>query len=119
MTKIARIESNPKLSRVVVYNGIAWFSGIVAPDWKQDIVSQTQQVLTRLDELLTTVQSNRSMILSTQIWMKDMVADFDLMNDVWSEWFAPGEAPARATSQVTFDEPDIRIEVIVTAAVPS
>jgi len=119
MTKITRIESNPKLSRVVVCNGVAWFSGIVAADWKQDIVNQTQQVLTRLDELLTTVQSNRSMVLSAHIWMKDMAADFDLMNNVWSAWFAPGEAPARATSQVVFDEPDIRIEVIVTAAVPS
>lgn len=38
-----------------------------------------------------------------------MVADFERMNEVWSQWFTPGETPARATSQVTFDEADIRL----------
>jgi len=116
MNTITRIESNPKLSRVVVHNGVAWFSGIVATDWSEDIAGQTRQVLARLDELLEGIGSNRSRILSAQIWMKDMVADFDRMNEVWSQWFSPCETPARATSQVTFDEVDIRLEIIVVAA---
>ncbi|PVZ08652.1 MULTISPECIES: RidA family protein [unclassified Pseudomonas] len=117
MAGITRIETNPKLSRVVVHNGTAWFSGIVAADWTLDIQGQTGQVLSRLDELLISVGSGRSMVLNAQIWMKDMVADFNAMNEVWSNWFAPGETPARATSQVTFDEPGIRLELIVVAAV--
>lgn len=119
MTSITRIESNPKLSRVVLHNGVAWFSGIVAADWSQDIAGQTRQVLARLDELLARVGSNRSSLLSAQIWMKDMVADFDSMNQVWSQWFAPGETPARATCQVIFDEADIRLELVVVAALSS
>lgn len=119
MNTITRIESNPKLSRAVVHNGVAWFSGIVATDWSEGIAGQTRQVLARLDELLEEVGSNRSRILSAQIWMKDMEADFDRMNEVWSQWFTPGETPARATSQVTFDESNIRLELIVVAAVPS
>lgn len=117
MNRIQRIDSNPRLSRVVVHNGVAWLSGIVAADCTQDIRGQTRQVLQRLEELLTEVGSDKSRLLSAQIWMKDMPSDFSVMNQQWSAWFAPGETPARATAQVTFDDADIRLELIVTAAV--
>ncbi|WP_439861847.1 RidA family protein [Pseudomonas sp. MBLB4136] len=115
MSSIQRIDSNAKLSRVVVYQGVAWLSGLVAADCSQDIRGQTRQVLARLDELLASIGSDRSRVLSTQLWMKDMSADFAAMNEEWSAWCA-GEPPARATCQVTFDDPDIRLELIVTAA---
>ena len=38
MSRIQRIESNPRPSRSVVHNGVAWLSGIVAADCSQDIV---------------------------------------------------------------------------------
>lgn len=117
MNRIQRIDSNPRLSRVVVHNGVAWLSGIVAADCTQDIRGQTGQVLQRLEELLTEVGSDKSRLLSAQIWMRDMLGDFSAMNQQWSAWFAPGETPARATAQVTFDDADIRLELIVTAAV--
>lgn len=116
MNDIARIESNPRLSRVVVHNGIAWLSGIVASDCTGGIADQTRQVLARLDELLDKAGSSRSRVLSAQIWLKDMVADFDTMNQVWAEWFKLGEAPSRATCQVIFDEENIRIELLVVGA---
>jgi enamine deaminase RidA (YjgF/YER057c/UK114 family) len=117
MNSIQRIDSNPRLSRVVVHNGVAWLSGIVAADCSQDVRGQTRQVLQRLEELLAEVGSDKSRLLSAQIWMKDMLEDFSAMNEQWSAWFAPGETPARATAQVTFDDPAIRLELIVTAAV--
>lgn len=116
MSSIQRIDSNAKLSRVVVHQGVAWLSGLVAADCSQDIRGQTRQVLARLDELLASVGSERTRVLSAQLWMKDMSADFAAMNEEWSAWCA-GEPPARATCQVTFDDPDIRLELIVTAAV--
>lgn len=115
MNNIQRIDSNPKLSRVVVHQGLAWFSGLVAADCSEDICGQTRQVLARLDELLASVGSDKSRLLSAQLWMKDMAADFAAMNQEWSAWCA-GDTPARATCQVTFDDPDIRLELIVTAA---
>ena len=117
MNSIQRIDSNPRLSRVVVHNGVAWLSGIVAADCSQDVRGQTRQVLQRLEELLAEVGSDKSRLLSAQIWMKDMLSDFSAMNEQWSAWLAPGETPARATAQVTFDDADIRLELIVTAAV--
>lgn len=116
MNEIRRIGSNPRLSRVVLHNGIAWLSGIVAADYHEDIRGQTRQVLAQLERLLEQAGSNRSRILSAQIWMKDMAADFDSMNEVWSQWFASGETPARATAQVVFDDEQIRLELIVVAA---
>ena len=117
MSCIQRIESNPRLSRSVVHNGVAWLSGIVAADCNQDIQGQTRQVLQRLDELLEVSGSDKSRLLSVQIWMKDMAADFTGMNETWSAWVDAGQTPARATAQVMFDDPRILLELIVTAAV--
>lgn len=46
-----------------------------------------------------------------------MAADFDIMNEVWSQAFSPNETPARATAQVGFDEEQIRLELILCAVV--
>jgi enamine deaminase RidA (YjgF/YER057c/UK114 family) len=117
MSRIQRIESNPRLSRGVVHNGVAWLSGIVAADCSQDIRGQTRQVLQRVDELLDACGSDKSRLLSVQIWMKDMGADFAGMNETWSVWVNAEQTPARATAQVMFDDPQILLELIVTAAV--
>ncbi|WP_434630904.1 RidA family protein [Pseudomonas sp. Z1-29] len=114
---IQRIESNPRLSRSVVHNGVAWLSGIVAADCNQDIQGQTRQVLQRIDELLAASGSDKRRLLSVQIWMKDMGRDFAAMNAIWSDWVDAAHTPARATAQVVFDDPQILLELIVTAAV--
>ncbi|WP_434558848.1 RidA family protein [Pseudomonas sp. R1-6] len=114
---IQRIESNPRLSRSVVHNGVAWLSGIVAADCSQDIEGQTRQVLQRVDELLAASGSDKRRLLSVQIWMKDMGRDFAAMNALWSDWVEAAHTPARATAQVVFDDPQILLELIVTAAV--
>ncbi|NBB32514.1 RidA family protein [Pseudomonas kielensis] len=119
MNEIERIESNLRLSRVVIHNGVAWLSGIVAADCSEGIRGQTNQVLERLEQLLKQAGSSRSRILSAQVWMKDMAADFEIMNEVWSQWFTPNETPARATAQVVFDDEQIRLELIVVAALSS
>lgn len=116
MNDIERIESNPRLSRVVIHNGVVWLSGIVAADCSEGIAGQTRQVLAQLEQWLERAGSCRSRILSAQLWMKDMKADFEGMNAVWGQWFAAGEAPARATAQVAFDDEQIRLELMVVAA---
>ncbi|HEX8586794.1 RidA family protein [Pseudomonas sp.] len=116
-TPIHRIEPNPRLSRSVVHNGVAWLAGVVAADCSQDIGGQTRQVLQRIDELLAASGSDKTRLLSVQIWMKDMNADFAVMNETWSAWVDAAQTPARATCQVMFDDPQILLEIIVTAAV--
>ncbi|AYN96663.1 RidA family protein (plasmid) [Pseudomonas luteola] len=116
MNPISRLHSNPRLSRVVTHNGVAYLAGIVAPDCSQDAAGQTRQILARIDALLGEVGSSKERLLSVQIWMGNMKRDVDAMNTVWCEWVDPVQSPARATCQVTFDDPEILVEVIVTAA---
>ena len=116
MSTLEHFDSNPRLSRVVVHNDLAWLSGIVAADCSQCIEGQTRQILQRLDQLLADVGSSRERLLSVQLWMSDMNGDFATMNTVWTDWLDGAAAPARATAQVVFDDPDIRLELIATAA---
>lgn len=118
MNIINRIESNTRVSRVVTHNNVAYFSGLVALDFSEDIRGQTQQVLNRLEKYLQAAGTNRSHLLSVQLWVKDIAGDIAGLNEVWTEWFAEHEKPTRATCQVTFDDENIRLELVAVAAVP-
>ncbi|MCY1384168.1 putative aminoacrylate peracid reductase RutC [compost metagenome] len=113
---ITRHETNARMSRAVLHNGIAYLAGVVAVNRSGDIKAQTQEVLARIDALLEQVGSHKNKLLTAQIWLKDITADFQGMNDVWDTWVAEAEAPARATCQAQLATPDILVEIIVTAA---
>ncbi|WPK00696.1 RidA family protein [Pseudomonas putida] len=117
MTSINRIDSNARLSRAVVHNGVVYLAGITATDCTQDIRNQTRDVLQKIEERLSQAGSDKDHILSAQIWLANIVQDFDPMNDEWSNWLGSAGRPARATCQVGFDDPKLLIEVIITAAV--
>ena len=118
MSTIRRIDCTPRLSDMVVCNGIAWLAGQVPDDTTQDIKGQTAQVLAMVDRLLAGVGSDRTKILMCQIYLANL-ADYDGMNTVWDAWVPAGHAPARATVQAALARPDWKIEVVVTAAVPA
>jgi enamine deaminase RidA (YjgF/YER057c/UK114 family) len=116
MTSIIRQDSNARLSRAVIHNGVVWLAGVAPADCTQDATGQTRQVLARIDELLAQAGSDRGRLLSAQIWMAKMDQHIDLMNEEWVNWLGDVGRPARATCQVAFDDPDLLIEIIVTAA---
>jgi enamine deaminase RidA (YjgF/YER057c/UK114 family) len=116
--KIQRIEKTERLSRVVVHERVAYFSGLTADDRQQDTLGQTRQILAKADAFLEKVGSNRSLLLSATIWLRD-IEDFDQMNAAWVDWIDKNEPPARATVQAVMGLPDIRVEIQFTAAVPS
>lgn len=115
MTQIKRIECGPRMSQAVVYGGIAYLAGQVAAPG-EDATQQTTEILARIDALLEQAGTDRTRILTAQIWLADM-ADFAAMNAVWDDWVAPGHAPARWTGQAALATPDYLVEIIVTAAV--
>jgi len=117
MSNIMRIETDPRRSRVVVYNGIVFVGGMTADDRSQDIRGQTKQTLAKIEEFLAQAGTEKSRILTAQIWIKDLARDFEGMNEVWNAWTAPNAAPTRATAQCEMGAPDVLVEVIVTAAV--
>jgi enamine deaminase RidA (YjgF/YER057c/UK114 family) len=114
---ITRIEKTARLSRVVTHGNVAYFSGLTADDRTQDTRGQTAQILAKADGFLAKIGSNRSMVLSATIWLLD-IADFDDMNLAWADWIDKDEPPARATVQAIMGLPDIRVEIMFTAAIP-
>lgn len=118
MNKITRIETDPRRSRAVVYNGMVFVGGMTADDRSQDIVGQTQQTLAKIEGYLAKAGTDKSRLLTAQIWIKDLDRDFERMNEVWNSWTAPDAAPTRATAQCEMGAPDVLVEIIVTAALP-
>jgi enamine deaminase RidA (YjgF/YER057c/UK114 family) len=114
---IQRIKPGPRLSRIVIYNGIAQFAGITALDRSQAIGGQLQQVFRRIEEHLQDAGTDKTRILSVWVILKDVKRDFAALNAAWEAWIPPDCAPARATWQATLAAPEILVEMIVTAAV--
>lgn len=114
---IQRIQSNERLSRVVVHNGIAYLSGVTANDTTTGVMAQTSDVLGKIDAYLELAGTDKSRLLSVQIWLRDIDRDFDDMNKAWAQWIPEGSAPARATGEGWLAGADILVEMIVTAAI--
>jgi len=103
------------MSEAVIHNGMVFLAGQVADDTKQDVGGQTSQVLAEIDRLLAEAGSDKSKLLSAQIFLADM-ADFAAMNKVWEAWVVPGQTPARATVEAAMAKPAYLVEIVVTAA---
>ncbi len=115
MTDITRIESNARMSRVVVANGIVYVGGLTAGDATQDIKGQTAQILEKIEAYLAKGGSDKTRILTAQIWLKDIERDFAGMNEVWDKWLPAGTQPTRATGESRLAADALLVEIIVTA----
>ncbi|MFO1138796.1 MAG: RidA family protein [Paracoccus sp. (in: a-proteobacteria)] len=114
MSDIKRIETGPRMSQAVIHNGTVYLAGQVGKPG-DSVTAQTTEVLAQIDRLLAECGSDKTRILSAQVWLADM-ADFAQMNAVWDGWVAPGHAPARATGESALATPDYKVEIIVVAA---
>jgi enamine deaminase RidA (YjgF/YER057c/UK114 family) len=112
---LRRFHVGDRLSDMTIYNGTVYLAGQVANDATQDIRGQTRQVLASIDRLLHEAGTDNAHILMCQIYIADL-ADFAVMNEVWEDWLAPGDAPPRATVQAMLAKPDWKVEMVVTAA---
>jgi enamine deaminase RidA (YjgF/YER057c/UK114 family) len=116
MTDIIRHQTTQKLSRIVVHNQVVYLAGTTASTRTGDAKAQTEEILSKLDEYLASVGSDKSRLLSAQIWVADMKRDFPGMNQAWEAWIPQGTAPTRATCQAALASPEILVEIIMTAA---
>jgi enamine deaminase RidA (YjgF/YER057c/UK114 family) len=113
--EIKRLHVGKRLSEVAIHNGTVYLAGQIAADTSQDIVGQTREVLGHVDRLLAEAGSDKSRILSTQIYITDM-ANFPAMNTVWEAWVVPGQTPPRATVEAKLADPAGLVEIVVVAA---
>ncbi|WP_413043764.1 RidA family protein [Pseudomonas sp. YJ42] len=113
---LQRIRSNERMSAAVTFADLVFLAGQVPDNRSENADGQTRQVLAKIDNLLAEAGSDRSKILSAQIWLKDIEADFAAMNAVWSEWLPAECAPARATVEARLASADVLVEIMVIAA---
>lgn len=89
---------NPSMSQIVKYNGVVTISGQVDVIAK-DIVGQTKNVLKQVDSLLEQAGTDKSKLLTANIWLKSAEEDFATVNSLWNEWIDKDNKPARATGK--------------------
>lgn len=113
---IDRIDQNHRRSRATVYNGMVFTAGQVPDDLSQDIAGQARQVLAKIDGLLEEAGTDKSRVLSAQVWLRT-IDDLTGMNAVWDAWVVQGKTPARICGRVEMNNPACRVEIQVIAAV--
>lgn len=114
---IKRLHVGPRMSQAVIHGGVVYLAGQVASNAKgQSVADQAKDILAAIDTLLAEAGTDKSKLLSAQIWLTDM-GTFAEMNSVWDAWVSPGNTPARATVQSpALAAPGYDIEIGVVAA---
>ena len=110
-----RLGAGPHMSSIVVHGDTIYLAGQVAKDPKPDIQDQTRQILENIERQLAAVGSDKSKILSTQIWITDF-DNFSAMNEVWNDWLDPENMPVRACVHSQLARPEFLIEIMIVAA---
>jgi enamine deaminase RidA (YjgF/YER057c/UK114 family) len=116
MTDITRIDPGPRMSEASVYSGRIHCAGMIPEDTSLDITGQVKQALAEVDSLLAKGGSDKTRILTATIWLAD-TGDFAAMNAVWDAWVMPGQTPARATVEAKMNDPKMKVEIMVIAAI--
>lgn len=112
---IQKFNSNGVMSVVTVFNQVAYLSGQVPKITTPDIALQTKDVLNTIDALLAQVGTDKSRLLSAQVFVKNL-EDFQIFNQIWIEWMEDSIPPSRATIQADLVNPEWLIEIAVIAA---
>lgn len=106
-------HGEPIISRAVVHGDAVYLCG-VTPDPVGDIKSQTKQVLDRIDQLLHRAGTDKSKLLTAQVWLSDMRL-FEDHNSVWNEWVDRNNPPVRACVRADLWRQGMLVEIMVTA----
>ena len=92
----------PRISYAVARGDMVYTAGVTASvagagdaPPHGDVKDQTRQVLAQIDHLLAQAGTDKSKLLTTQVWLTDM-AHFADHNDAWNEWVDPDNPPVRA-----------------------
>lgn len=93
----------------------AWFTVCtLASDCSVGVIGQTQQILDVFDGFMVEAGIVRAHACKLEIWLKH-VSDFDAVNEVLEAWFAPGPLPAASVVGANMANPDMLIEIRLTA----
>lgn len=114
---ITRIEAGKRMSSAVVHEGRVFLAGQVAEvNAGKSVGEQTREILATIDKLLKKAGTDKTRILSANIWLSD-ISTFAEMNAEWDKWIVAGQTPARATVESKLAGPQYKVEIMLTAAV--
>jgi enamine deaminase RidA (YjgF/YER057c/UK114 family) len=111
---VERPNNLPHIAGAVVHGDTVYLQG-VTPDPGGDITSQTRQVLERIDALLALAGTDKSKLLTAQVWLSDMKL-FEAHNAAWNAWVDRKNPPARTCVRADLWRPGLLVEIMVTAA---
>jgi enamine deaminase RidA (YjgF/YER057c/UK114 family) len=113
---IERLHVGPRLSEASIFNHVVYLAGQVPEKTAGGgIREQVAEVLAAVDRLLAEAGTDKTRILSCQIFLRD-IADIGEMNAVWEQWVPAGHCPCRATVQAHLAKPEWGVEMVMTAA---
>jgi enamine deaminase RidA (YjgF/YER057c/UK114 family) len=113
---IERIAPGPRMTGAVVHGNTVYLAGQVSQNAPgTSVTEQTMDILSIIDGLLAQAGTDKSKVLSANIWLTDISA-FNEMNAVWDAWVVPGHTPARATVEAKLAAPQYTVEIAVIAA---
>src|SRR6478735_6789589 len=98
---IRRLQPERRLSGAVVHGNTVYLAGQVADylagqvadDTSLDAEGQTADILRQIDTLLAEAGTDKSRLLSCQVFLADM-ADVAAMNRAWDAWLDRANPPA-------------------------
>ncbi len=113
---IQRIQPGPRMSKAVVHGNTIYLAGQVADKAAgKSVGEQTTEILAIIDGLLAEAGSDKTKILSVNIYLSD-IGRFAEMNAVWDKWVPVGNTPARATVEAKLAAPAYTVEIQAIAA---
>jgi enamine deaminase RidA (YjgF/YER057c/UK114 family) len=116
----AQAKSTVKSASIAVVNGTAYMT-VIPPlpiTAESSAADQTRAIFRTIEERLATVGSDKSRIAHITIWLSHLL-HFDEVTEVWNAWVDPAHPPVRACGQVDLADPNLKVEMIVVAEVPT
>ena len=72
---IQKFNTNEVMSAVTVFNQVVYLSGQLPKNTDNDVAGQTREILATIDELLALSNTDKSRLLSAQLYIKNL-SDF-------------------------------------------
>jgi enamine deaminase RidA (YjgF/YER057c/UK114 family) len=114
-TAIKRHHPGPTLCRAVEYGNLVFIAGTTADNKSANAKGQTEEILKKIDGFLAECGTDKSKILSANVWVADM-SEKPLMDAAWTAWVDPNNKPVRACVEAKLGSNETRVEIMVTAA---
>jgi enamine deaminase RidA (YjgF/YER057c/UK114 family) len=112
---IERIDPGLRLAEAVAYGGLVFLAGHVSDLDGAGVAEQTADILTQIDATLAKAGTDRTRLLSVQIWLAD-IGTWAEMNTAWDQWVDKANMPARATVEARLADPRYLVEIAGVAA---